>query len=322
LQSFPWGQIEERIKGYPTSIPLYYLELMVKITRKLCLFLLIILFQFLPAEPTIFGENEGTDFVKAYETHFASPIIQLRSLMVIWTKWVANLTAWILLGNIWAFIRGDEYDSDLNFITVWNFMLSDTFAFQQTVKAGAYGALSSAIWWLFASLGPPIPVTPARRRREADNDEEEIVWNKGKFYQPDSPPSSNDTYGISSIPSTFTFYNGTSVRGISFFNRDPEGLRGKNKILSRTHASKQEVDLSNNSGDLGKTPDSSATTSVRIKRQARTQSFYQDVFIPAMNQNLEPQGIGRNTLICTVISLAQTIFWLACSILLPQGLFS
>ena len=59
----------------------------------------------------------------------------------------------------------------------------------------------------------------------------------------------------------------------------------------------------------------------RARRQARSQSFYQDVFIPAMNQNLEPKGIGRNTMIGTVVALAQTIFWLGCAIFLPQGLF-
>jgi len=294
--------------------------MLVKVTRKLCLFLLLILFLFLPVEPTIFGENEGTDFVDAYENHFASPIIQLRSLMVTWTLWVANLTAWILLGSIWAFIRGDDYDSDLNIITVWNFMLSDTFAFQQTVKAVGYGAIGSAIWWLLASLGSPIPVTPARRRRR-EADEEEIVWNKENFYQPDSPPFTDETGEITSIPSTFALYNGKGVRKNSFLNKDQEGSRGNSKIMSHTHASKQEVYMPINSEDLGKTSDS-FDTSVRIKRQARPQSFYQDVFLPAMNQNLEPQGIGRNTLISTVIALAQTIFWVACAILLPQGLFS
>jgi len=295
--------------------------MMVKMSRKLCLFLLVILFLFLPVEPTVFGENEGTDFAAAYENHFASPIIQLRSLLVTWTLWVANLAAWILLGNIWAFIRGDDYNSDLNIITVWNFMLSDTFAFQQTVKAGAYGAIGSAIWWLLASLGPPIPVSPSsRKRREADDDE--IVWNKDKLYQPDSPLFSNDTDGLSSIPSTFTFFNWTSDGDISFLHKDQEGSRGNRKIVSHPQAaSKQEAYVPVNSEDLGKSSDSSAT-SVRIKRQAGTRSFYDDVFIPAMNQNLEPQGIGRNTLIVTVIALAQTIFWLACAILLPQGLFS
>jgi len=293
---------------------------MVKMRRKLSLFLLLILFLFLPVEPTIFGENEGTDFVAAYENHFASPIIQLRSLLVTWTLWVANLTAWILLGNIWAFIRGEEYDSDLNIITVWNFALSDTFAFQQTVKAVGYGAIGSAIWWLLASLGPPIPVTPSvRRKREADD--EEIVWNKDNLYQPDPPSFTYDTDGTTSVPLTFTLYNGTSDREIRFLNKDQERSRGNSKIVSRTHASKQEIYVPINSEKLGKSSDSLAT-SVRIKRQARPQSFYQDVFIPAMNQNLEPQGIGRNTLIGTVIALAQTIFWLACAILLPQGLFS
>jgi hypothetical protein len=46
--------------------------------------------------------------------------------------------------------------------------------------------------------------------------------------------------------------------------------------------------------------------------------FIEDVLIPAINQNLEPNGIGRNTLINTVIAVAQTIFWLACTLFLPQ----
>ena len=46
--------------------------------------------------------------------------------------------------------------------------------------------------------------------------------------------------------------------------------------------------------------------------------FIEDVLIPAINQNLEPNGIGRNTLISTVLAMAQTIFWLACTLFLPQ----
>jgi len=316
-----WGKSSLKVILLKVSCSSYLIigELMVLITRKWSLFLLVILL-FLPVEPTIFGDNEGTDFVKAYETHFASPIIQLRSLIGIWIKWVANLTAWILLGNIWAFIRGDEYDTNLNIITVWNFMLSDTFAFQQTVKSGAYGTISSAIWWLLASLGPPIPVTPAgRRRREVD---EEFVWNKDDFNQPDSPLASYETYSNNNILPNFTFYNGTiNVRKIGSLKKDPVGPRMDNKISRHGHGGKQGDIVPINSEDLGKTSDTLAT-GVRIKRQARTQSFYQDVFLPAMNQNLEPQGIGRNTLIGTVIALTQTIFWLACAIFLPQGLFS
>ena len=91
------------------------------------------------------------------------------------------------------------------------------------------------------------------------------------------------------------------------------------KISHNIHIGKQKDIDRSNSEEIGKTSDNLAT-GVRIKRQERTQSLYQDVLIPAMDQTLEPNGIGRNTLILTVITLTQTIFWFACAIFLPQGL--
>ena len=70
------------------------------------------------------------------------------------------------------------------------------------------------------------------------------------------------------------------------------------KILHHIHSVKQEDIVPYNSEEIDETSDTA--TGMRTKRQARTQSFYKDVFLPAMNQNLEPQGIGRNTLIGTV----------------------
>ena len=212
---------------------------MVQINRKLSLFLLVLLL-FLPVEPNILGKNEGADFVQAYETHFSSPIIQLRSLIGAWTTWVIKLTGWILLGNIWAFIRGDEYNSDLNIVSLWNLMLSDTHAFQLLVKAGSFATISQAIYWLLASLGPPIIVTQAgRRRREVD---EEFVWIKDDFNQPDSPLASNDsTYSRIKFLPTFTVNNGTtSVRKIGSLKKDEVEPRMDSKIFHHIHSHKQE----------------------------------------------------------------------------------
>ena len=223
------------------------------------------------------------------------------------------------MGNIWAFIRGDEYNSDLNIVSLWNLMLSDTHAFQLLVKAGSFATISQAIYWLLASLGPPIIVTQAgRRRREVD---EEFVWIKDDFNQPDSPLASNDTHSRINFLPTFTVNNGTtSVRKIGSLKKDEVEPRMDSKIFHHIHSDKQEDSVPNNSEEIGKTSDTLATGG-RIKRQAQTQSFYQDVFLPAMNQNLEPQGIARNTFLGTVVALTQTIFWLACAIFLPQGLF-
>ena len=87
--------------------------------------LLVVLVFILPVELTVFGEDEPIDYEMAYN-HFASPVIQLRSLIVTWVHYVAHWVAWIFLGSTWAMVRGDQYDSHLNITVNFNRLMSDT----------------------------------------------------------------------------------------------------------------------------------------------------------------------------------------------------
>jgi len=291
----------------------------------LTLFLLVILT--LQVESSLFGDDDSPDFVAAYENHFANPVIQLRSLMIVWTRWLADLMMWILLGSVWAFIRGEEYDASLNITTVWNNMVSDTKTFEKTVKVGSMGSMIIVLWQLLGNLGgPPVPVpqtlpTGRKRREVAETDEVEHV--KDMFLHSIPPPIVNEISLLAIENKNITSFDG-SVRSDSN-SREP--MQNQMNITEEYETEFHENDGNN---DLqrqqlqGSRGDASTyeVTSSRVKRQSSSQSFYQDIFIPAMNQNLEPKGIGRNTMVSTVVSIAQTIFWLACALFLPQGLFS
>ena len=215
---------------------------------------LLLLFLILPVENQLFVDNDQIDYRQAWSGHFANPVIQVRSFMVIAVNWVSQFIAWVLLGSVWAHIRGDQYDYNLNSTVLFNYAMSDTKAFQNTIKAGSFQLLIILIWNVLASLGSPIEVSQAlppigqRSKRETfgDFDNIETVEENGKF-----PP-------LTFVPPIVT------------------------------------------------------------DQSSRPSSFLEDVVIPAINMNLEPNGIGRNTLISTVIAMAQTIFWLACALFLPQ----
>merc|ERR1719318_1566177 len=160
--------------------------------------------------------------------------------MVIAFNWLAHFIGWTLLGSAWALIRGDQYNYNLNSTVLFNYAMSDTKGFQNSIKSGSYGLIMIVIWQVMSKLGSPIPVPKqvppngGRGRREAGG-EEEWDWE---------------------------------IQGDVFFSPPP--------------------------------------------------NYKEDVIIPAINQNLEPNGIGRNMLINTVIGLAQTIFWIVCTLFLPQ----
>ena len=288
---------------------------MMKVSLKLLPLLLVI--PILPVEPSIFGPNDDPDFVSAYENHFASPVIQLRSLMVTWTHWIANLTAWILLGNIWAFIRGPDYDANLNITTVWNKMVSDTESFQNTIKAGSFGGIAIILWQTLGHLGgPPVPVpqaVPTGRKRRDVSEEEFHLFNRYDV----SPPNSEERkeHDSSLVDPYYDTKNYDSMKSL---NSDQTIQMDARKVFDIQEEAKSDESFQK---ILDSGSEDSSSGIPRTRRQARSQSFYQDVFIPAMNQNLEPKGIGRNTMIGTVVALAQTIFWLGCAIFLPQGLF-
>jgi len=215
---------------------------------------LLLLILILPVENQLLVDDDQIDYLQAWNGHFANPVIHVRSFMVIAVNWMSHFIAWVLLGSVWAHIRGDQYDYNLNSTVLFNYAMSDTKAFQNTIKAGSFQLLIILIWNVLAGLGSPIEVPKAlpdigqRGKREAvgDFDNIESVEANVKFPPPSFvPPSVSD-------------------------------------------------------------------------QSTRPPSFLEDVLIPAINMNLEPNGIGRNTLITTVIAMAQTVFWLACALFLPQ----
>ena len=193
----------------------------------------------LPVQNQLFVDDDPVDFLEAWNGHFSNPVIQVRTFMVIAVHWLSQFIAWVLLGSAWAHIRGDQYDYNINSTVLFNYAMSDTKGFQNSLKSGSIGLIMIVIWQLLPKLGSPIPV-PQR------------------------------------VP--------------------PIGGRG------RREASGEELPpLPSGQEAVQDSPD-----------------FIEDVLIPAINQNLEPNGIGRNTLLSTVIAMAQTIFWLACTLFLPQ----
>jgi len=217
----------------------------------------------LPIQNQLFVDTDQPDLMEAYDNHFANPVIQIRTFIAILVHWVGRLVAWVLLGTVWAQIRGDQYNYNINSTVLFNYAVSDTKATQNTIKVVGYGLIMILIWQVMASMGTPIPVPASvnegRGRREAE--------------------TSEDIVSASNV------------------NSD---------LLSE--ATNPKIEYSN-PGPV-RVPD-------RVKRRSSPPPTFMEMVISALNQNLEPNGIGRNTLIGTVVFSAQFIFWLACT-LLPQ----
>ena len=74
------------------------------------------------------------------------------------------MAAFSLLGLVWEVVRGDQYNYNVNSTVLFNYVMSDTIAFQNTVKASSYAVLALSIWQIMSSLGSPIPVPQAEPR--------------------------------------------------------------------------------------------------------------------------------------------------------------
>ena len=233
---------------------------------------LLLLFLILPVQNQLFVDDDPVDYLEAWNGHFANPVIQVRTFMAITVNWLSRFIAWVLLGSVWAHIRGDQYDYNINSTVLFNYAMSDTKGFQNSLKSGSYALILIGIWQLLPKLGSPIPVPQrvppigGRGRREAGGEEE---WE-----------ISGDV-----------FYRSPAV----------------------------SADISNNMQTFSdETTPSPLWSGGSASQPSPPPDFIEDVLIPAINQNLEPNGIGRNTLISTVLAMAQTIFWLACTLFLPQ----
>ena len=98
------------------------------------------------------------------------------------------MAAFSLLGLVWEVVRGDQYNYNVNSTVLFNYVMSDTIAFQNTVKASSYAVLALSIWQIMSSLGSPIPVPQAeprtftgqhgkRIKREVGSPRLEHKWN-------------------------------------------------------------------------------------------------------------------------------------------------
>eukprot|EP00092_Neocalanus_flemingeri_P037337 GFUD01040661.1.p1 GENE.GFUD01040661.1~~GFUD01040661.1.p1 ORF type:complete len:242 (+),score=29.95 GFUD01040661.1:381-1106(+) len=221
----------------------------------------------LPTRNQLFVNTDKPDWDEMYNNHFANPVIQWRSFIGILVQWVASFAAWVLLGAVWAQIRGDQYDYNLNTTVLFNYVVSDTKATQNTIKAVSFGALSIIIFQKLASKGSPIPVPQKvdilRGRREAG-------WKDGWETKEDK------------ILRTSNVYSDQTSQNLKYSKEsDPE-------------------DVPHNW--------------VKIHSHSHYQTF-PEILIDALNQNLEPNGIGRIFFLNTVMATAQFIFWLACTLL-------
>jgi len=232
---------------------------------------LLLVFLILPVQNQLFVDDDSPDYLQAYN-FFSSPLIQFRTFMVIAFNWLAQFIGWVLLGSAWALIRGDQYDYNLNSTVLFNYAMSDTKAFQNSIKSGTYGLIMLGIWQVMSKLGSPIPVPErvppigGRGKREAGSEE------------------------------------GWEIHGDIFYR--PPAVRPD---ISKT------VQTSND--DSTPFP---LWSEASASQPSPPPDYIQDVIIPAINQNLEPNGIGRNMLINTVIGMAQTIFWIVCTLFLPR----
>eukprot|EP00092_Neocalanus_flemingeri_P037336 GFUD01040660.1.p1 GENE.GFUD01040660.1~~GFUD01040660.1.p1 ORF type:complete len:251 (+),score=38.78 GFUD01040660.1:189-941(+) len=137
---------------------------------KIISLILVLTSMILPIQNQLFVNTDKPD-VEVMYNYFANPVIQWRTFIGIVVQWVARFTTWVLLGAVWAQIRGDQYDYNLNTTVLFNYVVSDTKATQNTIKAVGFGALAIIIFQKLASKGSPIPVPQkvdiVRGRREA-----------------------------------------------------------------------------------------------------------------------------------------------------------
>ena len=88
----------------------------------------------------------------------------MRSIIQAAVILLSNVAAFSLLGLVWEVVRGEQYNYNVNSTVLFNYVMSDTIAFQNTVKASSYAVLALSIWQIMSSLGSPIPVPQAEPR--------------------------------------------------------------------------------------------------------------------------------------------------------------
>ena len=104
----------------------------------------------------------------------------MRSIIQAAVILLSNVAAFSLLGLVWEVVRGDQYNYNVNSTVLFNYVMSDTIAFQNTVKASSYAVLALSIWQIMSSLGSPIPVPQAEPRTFTGQHGEHKHGKRGK----------------------------------------------------------------------------------------------------------------------------------------------
>ena len=63
-------------------------------------------------------------------------------------------------GGVYEHVRGTEYNYNPNTTVLFNYVMSDTIATQNMIKAVGFGSVAALLWHLLSSFGAPIPFPP------------------------------------------------------------------------------------------------------------------------------------------------------------------
>ena len=71
--------------------------------------------------------------------------------------WASSALAFLFWGGVYEHVRGAEYNYNPNTTVLFNYVMSDTIAAQNMIKALGFGSVAALLWHLLSSLGAPIP---------------------------------------------------------------------------------------------------------------------------------------------------------------------
>ena len=184
-------------------------------------------------------------------------------------------------GGVYEHVRGVEYNYNPNTTVLFNYVMSDTIAAQNMIKAIGFGSVAALLWHLISSLGAPIPFPqePA---------------SPAKFPNIVRKPRAVDGYLLSENSS----------------GRRKERLQSLILLITKIFP----FSFNNTNYDV-------ETDEIDQQRglfyEEPYDDYFEDVFIVACNELFQPNGILRVFIINTLIMTSQYIFWIFCWVVLP-----
>ena len=82
---------------------------------------------------------------------------QARHIIQATVIWGSSAIAFLFWGGVYEHVRGDLYNYNPNTTVLFNYVMSDTIAAQNMIKAIGFGSVGALLWHLVSSLGAPIP---------------------------------------------------------------------------------------------------------------------------------------------------------------------